>query len=67
MCFAHATKWNIISGHMTDVAIVSHGAVEEPVEEKQSLETTENLREDDDEDTDTDDGAVGDDEDIDGS
>lgn len=52
---------------MTDVAIVSHGAVEEPVEEKQSLETTENLREDDDEDTDTDDGAVGDDEDIDGS
>ncbi|XP_019112382.2 sarcolemma associated protein a isoform X4 [Larimichthys crocea] len=43
-----------------DVDIVSHGPVEEPVEDKQSLETSENQEEDeDDDDTDTDDGAVG--------
>lgn len=45
---------------MTDVDIVSHGPVEEPVEDKQSLQTSENQEEDeDDDDTDTDDGAVG--------
>ncbi|TKS71445.1 Sarcolemmal membrane-associated protein [Collichthys lucidus] len=43
-----------------DVDIVSHGPVEEPVEDKQSLQTSENQEEDeDDDDTDTDDGAVG--------
>lgn len=52
---------------MTDVDIVSHGAVEEPVEDKESLQTPESQMEDQDEDTDTDDGAVGDDEDIHGS
>lgn len=54
---------------MTDDDIISHGVVEEPVKDEQSLQTPENQREDDDdedEDTDTDDGAVGDDEDIDG-
>lgn len=54
---------------MTDDDIVSHGVVEEPVKDEQSLQTSETQREDDDdedEDTDTDDGAVGDDEDIDG-
>lgn len=50
---------------------VSHGGVEEPVKDEQSLQTPENRREeedggDEDEDTDTDDGAAGDDEDIDG-
>lgn len=53
---------------MTDVDIVSHGPVEEPVEDKQSLQTPESQEEDEDEeDTDTDDGAVGEDEDIHGS
>lgn len=53
---------------MTDVDIVSHGPVEEPVEDKQSRQTPESHEEDEDEeDTDTDDGAVGEDEDIDGS
>lgn len=47
---------------MTDVDIVSHGAVEEPVEDRESLQTPESQKEDQDEDTDTDDGA--DDEDI---
>lgn len=49
---------------MTDVDIVPHEAVEEPVEDKQSLQTPEGQREDEDEDTDTDDGAVGEDEEI---
>ncbi|XP_061582626.1 sarcolemmal membrane-associated protein-like isoform X2 [Cololabis saira] len=49
-----------------DVDIVSHGPVEEPVEDKQSLQKPESEDEDEDEgDTDTDDGAVGPDEDID--
>lgn len=52
---------------MTDVDIVPREAVEEPVEDKQSLQTPEGQREDEDEDTDTDDGAVGEDEDIHGS
>lgn len=53
---------------MTDVNIVSHEPVEEPVEDKQSLQTPEGQEEDEDEeDTDTDDGAVGEEEDIDGS
>ncbi|XP_058488129.1 sarcolemma associated protein a isoform X1 [Solea solea] len=47
-----------------DVDIVSHGPVEEAVEDKQSQKTPESHEEDeDDEDTDTDDGAVGEDED----
>jgi len=60
---------------MTDVDIVSHGAVEEPVEDTQSPQTPESPEEDEDdddddddeEDTDTDDGAFGGDEDVDGS
>lgn len=53
---------------MTDVDIVSYGPVEEPVEDKHSLQTPESQQEaEDEEDTDTDDGAVGDDEDADGS
>lgn len=52
---------------MTDVDTVPHGAVEEPVEDKESLQTAESQKEDQDEDTDTDEGAVGDDEDIHGS
>ncbi|XP_058488133.1 sarcolemma associated protein a isoform X5 [Solea solea] len=48
-----------------DVDIVSHGPVEEAVEDKQSQKTPESHEEDeDDEDTDTDDGAVGEDEDA---
>ncbi|XP_040014490.1 sarcolemma associated protein a isoform X9 [Xiphias gladius] len=51
---------------LQDVDIVSHGPVEEPVEDKQSRQTPESHEEDEDEeDTDTDDGAVGEDEDID--
>ncbi|XP_054472618.1 sarcolemma associated protein a isoform X3 [Anoplopoma fimbria] len=51
---------------LQDVDMVSHGPVEEPVEDKQSLQTPESQEEDeDDEDTDTDDGAFGGDEDID--
>lgn len=69
-CFANMTKKqrNIVSGHMTDDDVTSHGIVEEPVEDEHSLQTPETQREDDDEDgdTDTDDGAVGD-EDIDGT
>lgn len=53
---------------MTDIDIVSHGPVEEPVEDKQNLQTPESQEEDEDEeDTDTDDGAVGEDEATDGS
>lgn len=54
---------------MTDVDIVSHGPVEEAVEEKQSLQTPESQEEDEDDDgdTDTDDGAFGEDEDADDS
>lgn len=53
---------------MTDVDSDSDVPVEEPVEDKQSLQMPESLREDeDDEETDTDDGAVEDDEDIHGS
>lgn len=51
---------------LQDVNNVSHGPVEEPVEDKQNLQTPESQEEDEDEeDTDTDDGAVGQDEDID--
>lgn len=58
----------IWSGHMTDVDIVSHGPVEEPVQDRQTLQTPGSHEEDEDEDdTDTDDGAVGEDEDTDGS
>lgn len=67
LCFPGATNWFIISGHMTDVGIVPHGAVEEPVEDKQSLQTPEGQKEDEDEDTDTDDGALGDEGDVHGS
>lgn len=54
------------SGHTTDVDIVSHGPVEEPVEDEQSLQTCEN-QDGDEAETDTDDGAVGEDEENDGS
>lgn len=49
---------------MTDVDIVPHEAVEEPVEDKLILQTPEGRREDEDEDTDTDDGALGEDGEI---
>lgn len=49
---------------MTDVDIVPREALEEPAEDKQSLQTPEGQREDEDEDTDTDDGAVGEDEEF---
>lgn len=54
---------------MTDDGVTSHGFVEEPVKDEQSLQTREDQKqeEDEDEDTDTDDGAVGDEEDIDGT
>ncbi|XP_074493577.1 sarcolemma associated protein a isoform X12 [Sebastes fasciatus] len=53
---------------LQDVDIVSHGPVEEPVEDKQSLQTPESQEEDEDEeDTDTDDGAFGEDEDVNGT
>ncbi len=53
---------------MADVDIISRGPVEEPVEDKQSLQTPESqAEEEDEEDTDTDDGAVGEDEDVHGS
>ncbi|XP_074493644.1 sarcolemma associated protein a isoform X20 [Sebastes fasciatus] len=53
---------------LQDVDIVSHGPVEEPVEDKQSLQTPESQEEDEDEeDTDTDDGAFGEDEDVNGN
>ncbi|XP_054472617.1 sarcolemma associated protein a isoform X2 [Anoplopoma fimbria] len=57
---------SIKENNSLDVDMVSHGPVEEPVEDKQSLQTPESQEEDeDDEDTDTDDGAFGGDEDID--
>ncbi|XP_070696347.1 sarcolemma associated protein a isoform X2 [Pempheris klunzingeri] len=56
---------SIKENNSLDVDIVSHGPVEEPVEDKQSLQTTESQEgEEDEEDTDTDDGAVGEDENI---
>ncbi|XP_035517688.1 sarcolemma associated protein a [Morone saxatilis] len=56
---------SIKENNSLDVDIVSHGPVEEPVEDKQSLQTPESQEEDvDEDDTDTDDGAVGEDEDI---
>ncbi|XP_044066287.1 sarcolemma associated protein a isoform X11 [Siniperca chuatsi] len=59
---------SIKENNSLDVDFVSHGPVEEPVEDKQSLQTPESQEEakdEDEEDTDTDDGAVGQDEDID--
>ncbi|XP_023265220.1 sarcolemmal membrane-associated protein isoform X5 [Seriola lalandi dorsalis] len=57
---------SIKENNSLDVNIVSHGPVEEPVEDKQSQQTPESHEEDEDEeDTDTDDGAVGEDEDND--
>ncbi|XP_051270006.1 sarcolemma associated protein a isoform X2 [Dicentrarchus labrax] len=56
---------SIKENNSLDVDTVSHGPVEEPVEDKQSLQTPESQEEDvDEDDTDTDDGAVGEDEDI---
>ncbi|XP_078139638.1 sarcolemma associated protein a isoform X4 [Centroberyx gerrardi] len=52
-----------------DVGLLSTGPVEEPVEDKQSLQTPESQEEEEEEeeeeDTDTDDGAVGEEEDTD--
>ncbi|XP_071350667.1 sarcolemma associated protein a isoform X6 [Trachinotus anak] len=57
---------SIKENNSLDVNIVSHGPVEEPVEDKQNQQTPESHEDDEDEeDTDTDDGAVGEDEDID--
>ncbi|XP_033481491.1 sarcolemma associated protein a isoform X4 [Epinephelus lanceolatus] len=57
---------SIKENNSLDVDIVSHGPVEEPVEDKKSLQTPESQDEDEDEeDTDTDDGAFGEDEDND--
>uniref|UniRef100_A0A4W6FUC5 Sarcolemmal membrane-associated protein n=1 Tax=Lates calcarifer TaxID=8187 RepID=A0A4W6FUC5_LATCA len=57
---------SIKENNSLDVDIVSHGPVDEPVEDKQSQQTSESREEDEDEeDTDTDDGAVGEDEDTD--
>ncbi|KAK5933449.1 hypothetical protein CgunFtcFv8_013929 [Champsocephalus gunnari] len=58
---------SIKENNSLDVDIVSHGPVEEAVEEKQSLQTPESQEEDEDDDgdTDTDDGAFGEDEDAD--
>ncbi|XP_037605329.1 sarcolemma associated protein a isoform X7 [Sebastes umbrosus] len=59
---------SIKENNSLDVDIVSHGPVEEPVEDKQSLQTPESQEEDEDEeDTDTDDGAFGEDEDVNGT
>ncbi|XP_070849067.1 sarcolemma associated protein a isoform X2 [Chaetodon trifascialis] len=56
---------SIKENNSLDVDIVSHGPVEEPVEDKQRPQTSESQEEDEDEeDTDTDDGAVGEDEAI---
>ncbi|KAM9361784.1 sarcolemma associated protein a [Symphorus nematophorus] len=56
---------SIKENNSLDVDIVSPGPVEEPVEEKQSLQTPESQEEEEDEeDTDTDEGAVGEDGDI---
>ncbi|KAM4588425.1 sarcolemma associated protein a isoform 2-T2 [Odontesthes bonariensis] len=57
---------SIKENNSLDIDIVSHGPVEEPVEDKQSLQTPESQEEEEDEgDTDTDDGAVGEDGDND--
>ncbi|KAK2915473.1 sarcolemma associated protein a isoform X2 [Channa argus] len=57
---------SIKENNSLDVDIVSPGPVEEPVEDKQSLQTPEIQEEDEDEeDTDTDDGAIGEDKDND--
>ncbi|XP_042262165.1 sarcolemma associated protein a isoform X2 [Thunnus albacares] len=54
---------SIKENNSLDIDNVSHGPVEEPVEDKQNLQTPENQEDDEDEeDTDTDDGAVGEDE-----
>lgn len=64
--FRHTRTYVYIwSGHTTDEDIVSHGPVEEPEKDKRSLRTPESPEED--EDTDTDDGPFGGDEDVDGS
>ncbi|KAM4741411.1 sarcolemma associated protein a isoform 2-T2 [Anableps anableps] len=52
---------SIKESNSLDVDLVSHGPVEEPVRDEQSLQTSENQDEDEAE-TDTDDGAVGEDE-----
>lgn len=52
---------SIKESNSLDVDIVSHGPVEEPVEVEQSLQTCEN-QDGDEAETDTDDGAVGEDE-----
>ncbi|XP_031160804.1 sarcolemma associated protein a isoform X1 [Sander lucioperca] len=53
---------SIKENNSLDVDIVSHGPVEEPVEDKRSVQTPESQEEDEDEeDTDTDDGAFGED------
>lgn len=54
------------SGHTADVDRVSLGPVEDPVEDKQNLQTPES-RDRDERDSDTDDGAVGGAGDADGS
>ncbi|KAM6928455.1 sarcolemma associated protein a isoform 1-T1 [Xenentodon cancila] len=57
---------SIKENNSLDVDIVSHGPVEEPVEDKQSLQKPESQEEDEDEgDKDTNGGAVAPDEDID--
>ncbi|XP_062298622.1 sarcolemma associated protein a isoform X2 [Scomber scombrus] len=54
---------SIKENNSLDIDNVSHGPVEEPVEDKQSLQKPESQEDDEDEeDTDTDDGAVGEDE-----
>ncbi|XP_023136852.2 sarcolemma associated protein a isoform X4 [Amphiprion ocellaris] len=53
---------------LQEKSIKENNSLEEPVEDKQSLQTPEGQEEDEDEeDTDTDDGAVGEEEDIDGN
>ncbi|XP_047202900.1 sarcolemma associated protein a isoform X2 [Girardinichthys multiradiatus] len=52
---------SIKESNSLDVDIVSHGPVEEPVEDEESLQTSENQDEDE-ADTDTNNGAVGEDE-----
>ncbi|XP_074555000.1 sarcolemma associated protein a isoform X3 [Halichoeres trimaculatus] len=57
---------SIKENNSLDVDIISHGPLEEAVEDKESPQTPESQEEDEDEeDTDTDDGAVGPDEDAD--
>ncbi|XP_078103750.1 sarcolemma associated protein a isoform X6 [Sander vitreus] len=56
---------SIKENNSLDVHIVSQGPVEEPVEDKRSVQTPESQEEDEDEeDTDTDDGAFGEDVDA---